>query len=53
MAALMWTVWVVGTILSLVTIYALLRVLYSEDSDGEQRTEQSTETATEIEAEHR
>lgn len=31
MAALMWTVWIVGTVLSLLAIYVLLRVLYSEE----------------------
>lgn len=31
MATFMWTVWIVGTLLSLLTIYALLRVLYAED----------------------
>lgn len=28
MPELMWTIWIVGTVLSLVTIYILLRVLY-------------------------
>jgi hypothetical protein len=31
MPELMWTVWIVGTVLSLVTIYVLLRVLYPAD----------------------
>lgn len=31
MATFMWTVWIVGTLLSLLTIYAMLRVLYGED----------------------
>lgn len=28
MPELMWTIWIVGTVLSLMTIYVLLRVLY-------------------------
>lgn len=43
MATFMWTVWVVGTLLSLVTIYALLRVLYTKEAAVE-----STETNEEI-----
>lgn len=31
MLATMWYVWLVGTVLSLVTIYLLLRVLYERD----------------------
>lgn len=30
--AIMWTVWIVGTLVSLVSIYALLRVLYEDNS---------------------
>lgn len=52
MAAIMWSVWLVGMALSLLTIYALLRVLY----DGEvvdASTEESAETAgTELEADN-
>ncbi|SEH15663.1 hypothetical protein SAMN04487967_2183 [Natronorubrum sediminis] len=32
MATLMWTIWLVGTLLSLSTIYVLLRVLYDADN---------------------
>lgn len=36
MATFMWTVWIVGTVLSLMTIYVLLHVLYDVDAEVEE-----------------
>lgn len=34
MAALMWTIWFGGTVLSLLVIYALLRTMYGGNDDA-------------------
>jgi len=52
MAAIMWTVWLVGVALSLVTIYALLRVLYDEEKADRAPGPNAETTGTELEADN-